>query len=439
MKIKIRNIKKTLYITVMAVIVTLAACASIAKPADIAIHDFTDLDSSVMPAAFIDIGDGKWPDSIRLAFTQAIKIHDTIVFTGTLDGAQGTLTLNIPAGKKAVWTASLNGSGTGTMLKLIGRGTFDMHSGDILSGGIAINNTSTGAININGGTVSSVDNIAINNVSAGLITISEANPDMPTLITSENFNSAEGTIYLGSLGMSGEAILIMNGGVVTNNGSSGNARAIRNDSRGAVNITGGRVHAPRGRGIDNQGFGTVNISGGTVSSQFGGSSSIHNASFGTVNISGGTVSTDSSWALHMTGNSIVNISGGTVMTRWGRAINAAGSCFITISESDPEVPTLISSTNGSTGIGTITLLGTSRLVINGGKIMDTADSENSCGIYSSSKGSIHISGAHTSILAQSHPEALAIFRSTDEAGEVFIAADVPEENISNRGSINWTK
>ena len=77
-----------------------------------------------------------------------------------------------------------------------------------------------------------------------------------------------------------------------------------------------------------------------------------------------------------------------------------------------------------------------RLVISGGIIQNTALSANARAIYSSSAGSIHISGMDAKVIA-AEPGARAIIRAADSAGQVFIAGDVPTGNITNRGAADW--
>jgi hypothetical protein len=128
--------------------------------------------------------------------------------------------------------------------------------------GRAIYNNSTGAVNIRGGTVSAATGVAVYNVSTGKITVSGT----ATKVTSANVTSTSGTIVIATNGTETAERLTIIGGTVENTAGNANARAIYNNSTGAVNISGGTVSATSsGRAIHNNSTGTVTISGGTVS------------------------------------------------------------------------------------------------------------------------------------------------------------------------------
>jgi hypothetical protein len=90
------------------------------------------------------------------------------------------ISLNIGANSKVIWEAFLKrnaGSSTINVVNITGRGTFEMIGGLIsnvsnATMSAAINNESTGAVNIFGGTVSATMGRAINNESGGIVNIS---------------------------------------------------------------------------------------------------------------------------------------------------------------------------------------------------------------------------------------------------------------------------
>jgi hypothetical protein len=125
--------------------------------------------------------------------------------------------------------------------------------------GNAIRNSSPGEVTISGGTVSATTGYAVYNAAAGKITISQPNAT-PTLITSANTDAAQATIFIASSGSATDPRLEMSGGTVANT-SATTGNAIRNNSTGAVNITGGTV-SKAGDGnyaVYKSGTGTVTI------------------------------------------------------------------------------------------------------------------------------------------------------------------------------------
>ena len=216
-----------------------------------------------------------------------------VIVTGAIPAVIGTndyLTLNIDAGVTVVWRATLRGTLNNnlSLINIGGSGTFRMESGLIenigaglaitnssigfvsIAGGTvsarslrAINNTSTGTINVSGGTVSATTGIAIYNTSTGTINVSGGTVSTTTgsaiynastgrinvsgnaEITSGTTNS--GTIFLANSGTATVARLVINGGIVRNTASLGNA--IFNVSNGAVDISGGIVSATTGCAI----------------------------------------------------------------------------------------------------------------------------------------------------------------------------------------------
>ena len=203
--------------------------------------------------------------------------------------------------------AELTATGTGNTAMFINTSTGTLTvSGGIVkaigNGGRAIYNISTGAVNISGGTVSSYNHIAVDNGYEGKITVSGT-----ALVTSDNPTNNFGAIFLYSGGMATNCRLEITGGMVKATGNNGSA--VRNDSRGVVNISGGTVSATTGKAIYNASEGEINISGGTVSSGIG--NAIY-SEYGKTNISGGTVHASFGNAIEILGT--LNISGGRIST-----------------------------------------------------------------------------------------------------------------------------
>ena len=115
----------------------------------------------------------------------------------------------------------------------ISGGTVSTTSGD------AVYNYSGGTVTISGGTVSATSGRAVYNCSIGKITVSQATGNT-TLITSANTSSNYGTIFLMPSGNDTAVRLEITGGRVENT-STTTGNAIRNNSSGGVNITGGTV------------------------------------------------------------------------------------------------------------------------------------------------------------------------------------------------------
>jgi len=95
--------------------------------------------------------------------------------------------------------------------------------------------------------------------------VSQADSNVPTLITSANTTEAQATIFIASSGSATDPRLEMSGGTVANT-STTTGNAIRNNSTGAVNITGGTV-SKAGDGnyaVYKSGTGTVSTTGATI-------------------------------------------------------------------------------------------------------------------------------------------------------------------------------
>jgi uncharacterized repeat protein (TIGR02543 family) len=168
---------------------------------------------------------------------------------------------------------------------------------------IYIHYSSPGAINVSGGVVSATSGYAIyknSPINLGGY-YNNINVSGTAKITSANTSTNGGTIYnIGKLNI--------NGGTIENT-SSGNAIYVYNHSNDAntVNVQGGVVKSESGNAISNSG--TLNILSGTVSTNGSGKSAI--SSERTVKITGGTISaTQSSGYAVSCGTSATLILGG---------------------------------------------------------------------------------------------------------------------------------
>ena len=314
--------------------------------------------------------------------------------TGAVNVSGGTVGASI----SNISTGTVNVSGgkvtsANSVISNTGAGIVNVYGGEVCgvgTNGIGIYNATTGAVNISGGTVSAEDCRAIYNGSIGVITISGT-----ATVTSADTGINHGTIFLRDDGMSTAARLIIEGGKVENTADNNLSTAIRNDSRGAVNIYAGTVSTKDGTAIWNNSVGAVNISAGTVCAT-GDGTAIWNKAAGTVTVSGGAVSAktyyaicnQASGAIYVSdgvvsaadGTAIqnestgpVNISGGTVYATTGRAIYNNNTGAVAISEADPGKPTLVTSENTSDTSGTIHLANPGgTLSITGGVAANTA-------------------------------------------------------------------
>ncbi|MCL2027708.1 MAG: hypothetical protein FWG79_04375, partial [Bacteroidales bacterium] len=196
-----------------------------------------------------------------------------------------------------------------------------------------------GSVTISGGTVRGSDfsgssAIRTYNYPSVTITISQADDNIPTLITSPNSTNG-GTIHIESGGSSsGTTTVNIQGGTVQSTSGNSNAHAITRPETNAtvnINISGGTVRADAGNAVNVNANTTVNVTGGTVRSS-GSGRAINTTGSATIQIDGGTVQANSGHAIHQANTGTVRMTSGTVhSTGSGRAINADGSANIQIS------------------------------------------------------------------------------------------------------------
>ena len=259
--------------------------------------------------------------------------------------------------------------------------------------GIRVGTTDNDAIRISGGTVDGNNGHAIRINAGGRITISEDNPGVQTIITSEKYSQSDanaGTISL----RAAAARLYMTGGRVENTRPStatnprGDAIFMREPNNAeAIVVSGGIVESITGAAIWSMGSGRVNISGTAlitsssrpVAATEAMATIIHGSTIGGITISGGTVRNTTS---QTNGRAINNsssaqalvITGGTIDGNIGTAIWSMYGGVITISEDNPEVKTIITSVNTNANQGTIRLYDTTAgtLTITSGRVENTA-------------------------------------------------------------------
>ena len=186
------------------------------------------------------------------------------------------------------------------------------------------NQYNPGVIEITGGIVSAINNQAIYQQLAGSsISISQANSEVPTIISSLNTRTGGGTIGLGN------GVLNISGGTVQNMAESTNAIAIYNNVGGgsySLNISGGKVEANTGMAILQSGSSFVTISGTALvtSANTDSNQGTIRLTGGALEINAGTVqntahpTNENARSITRSGGYTVEINGGTVtpMPTW---------------------------------------------------------------------------------------------------------------------------
>ncbi|MCL1850216.1 MAG: T9SS type A sorting domain-containing protein, partial [Bacteroidetes bacterium] len=311
--------------------------------------------------------------TIQATGTGAAVVHDgnhiITISGGTVKGDATT--------GRAVWnssTGTINISGNCTLTAPLdcitnnGTGTINISGGTVTTttttDNSAICNVSTGAINVSGGTVNGGTRYAIWNHTNGIITISGN-----ATVTAANTSITQGTIYLAYNGTSNDWRLKVEGGTVKN--TANNGTAIRNNSIGAINISGGTVQATTGKAIFNNSTGALNISNGTVETTGNYGIAIYNSATGAINISGNSI------IKATTGSAISNNHNGKITISGSPLVTSAN-----INNGGQEPGTIYLHENGT---------GTSvRLEITGGTVNNTA--ADGIAISNTSSGAITISG-----------------------------------------------
>ena len=186
--------------------------------------------------------------------------------------------------------------------------------------GVAIRNSHTGNITVNGGTVDTratphhvngnaaavgigviSGGVAIYNANAGTINIDQN--ITPTLIRTYNNDAVQGTIVIASFETTTTPRLTMAGGTVQNLRVDVSSRAIINHSTGSIGITGGTVEANTGIAIRNESTGIITISQPTVR---GTTIASNNGALGTIFLALQPPGTDRVVRLNVQGGTVAN-------------------------------------------------------------------------------------------------------------------------------------
>jgi hypothetical protein len=371
----------------------------------------------------VELG-GKITSSVSSTTSGTIAIADTVSVTSTADiantatGTDGRAIYNNSTGTLTICDGTVSAT-TSRAVHNASTGAVNISGGTVsTTSSPAVYNASTGAVNISGGTVSATTSSAVYNASTGKITVSGTE----TIITSENISGSSGTIFIANNGSGGDR-LIIEGGTVKNTASNAAARAIYNNSTGALTISGGTVSATTGYAVYNYSTGKITVSGtetmitsestngtiylyaespleitgGTVeNTSTTTTSAIRNNYNGTVIISGGTVSAKTGYAVYSTGNNaVVTISGGTVSATTGCAvynnqagkITVSGTAKVTSANTDAAQGTIFIASSGTAIVA--------RLVIEGGTVENTSTTTGNA-IYNASTGAVNIIGGTVS-------------------------------------------
>jgi len=262
------------------------------------------------------------------------------VLGGTVTAATGYAIYNGSSGTVNVSGGTVTAA-TGYAIYNGSSGTVNVSGGTVTAtgSGYAIYGGSSGTVNVSGGTVSSTSGVSMYligdyakmNITGGTIisdtgravyhfsyeeiTISQADDNVPTILTSKNVNSSYGTVTVVGYGGATYNRLKILGGTITNTSGDAASNTVYIGS-GIIEISGGEISSMAGRAVNNAGAGIVNISGGEISSTEG--RAIHNNSSGIINISDGEVSaTDGGIAAYNYSTGAINISGGAVTATLG--------------------------------------------------------------------------------------------------------------------------
>ena len=378
--------------------------------------------------------------TIRNTYTSASGLFNTIynapngATTGTVDISGGTVIaltgraiynygpgkITISGTETLVTSANSNAS-FGTIIniygeiKILGGTVSNTYKGG--NTGSAIFNSSTGTIDISGGTVKAETGMAIRNNSTGIIKISGTE----TLVTSVNTTSDSGTIYNNA----GGEIKIFGGTVSNANTSINFSSAIFNNGTGNVDIGGGVINSLTGNAVCNYGTGIIKVSGtetlvtsamgnsshgtiylsynstvtdttlvilgGTVSNTAAGNA-VYNVSTGAVEISGGLVIAREGYALRNTSTGLITLNNNGTLFAWGSAAADVANPVVS-----PEDDALIIAWDTANGSGSFTIGDTTGLFASpGAATVKWARDGTDSGIsysYNTNSGFIPITGA----------------------------------------------
>ncbi len=166
------------------------------------------------------------------------------------------------------------------------------------------------------------------------------------------------------------------------------------------------LQARGGNAIYNSDDGNIIVSGGTLDNitTDPNARTIYNNGAGNVNISNGVISSNVGTAIFNSNTGNITVSGGTVCATTGCAIYNDGKGLVTISEANSSVPTIITSANSDTELGTICIPYDSQITgaftvfqMTGGTVSNTAKSNNARAIANDGLANISVAGGRVLI------------------------------------------
>ena len=258
-------------------------------------------------------------------------------------GSTGTLTLDgiIALGGRVVGTTVANG---GHAIENTSTGTIDIINASTLTGGVggfafALNNNSAGAVTITSSALSGNTGRALNNESGGSVTVTSSTitggSGNQTLAHGIN-NAGTGTITITSSTLTG--------------GSAGIAHGLNNNSTGSITITSSTATGGSGTscfGINNASTGTITATTSTLTAGSGTSShGLNNASTGTIVSTGDITATNSAHGLASASTAAsVKVSGSFIGSANGTAAIYASKFLV---DPTPATAKIRQAKNGTT-------------------------------------------------------------------------------------------
>lgn len=362
-------------ITIMCIMMTVSASA----------QAYID-GEGVETLSMVEISEGQTVADIASAIQTALSDENsnTVVVTGSKTNVTSSLYFYIPEGKTVVWRAIFKGAATDCLMRLNGKGVFevaeggeiDASSGDAIATETSYINYDIPSITVSGGAVKAVEGRAIfiysSTLESSAVTISGG-------VVSNAWTGGNPTIHI--LGNNNIDITIKNEGEVLSTGnygiavqSSGNVKiqdnakviagrtavigksiTVEGGTISAVDFTilslgkssttiiqGGSVESTGSEGCSISAEGDVLVSGGMVSATGGNGTAISSLRSSTIVVEGGTVSAKKT-AIQLSGgsllvrgglvrggNNVINaISGGSVSVEDGKveATDSSGSAI----------------------------------------------------------------------------------------------------------------
>ena len=251
-------------------------------------------------------------------------------------GAIGTFTVSSGTFNKSAGEFRIANAGTSTGILNVNGGTFTAGRVDVANGAASVGtvNVSNGSFTrSNGQWATGAGSTVTVNHTGGTMTNTSWTDFVPNASSNGTWNQSGGTSTFGDnfhVGLRGSATLNVSGGVMTKTGGGefdiAEGRDTTLTTRGVLNLSGtGVINVNAGNWSLGRtaGTGTVNISGGTFNKASGGANNIGGGAntYGYLNLSGGQLSTNGDTRIGNNGNGIVTQTGG----RW----DAAGSWFTT--------------------------------------------------------------------------------------------------------------